>query len=429
MIYSLRDRVLRYRRVTLFLILSFFVYAPSASAQSARSELTLNEAISLTLAENAQLYQFSLKRESLVGRRNASDVSPELNLDIDLENFGGIGGNGESSGVDGIEATIALSSVIELGSKRGARVSVADARLDVLEYQKQAFTLDVLGELTTFFVEILELQELMVLANEARDLAQNTLEIVQSRSRQGATPESEVQRARAVVAQAQLQLAALIHQNDRYKIKLASYWGDTSPQWQVVGGDLYAFGQQVDFTELYQRALNSPAIEIFGSETRLKTAQLQLAQTESKADIGWRLGVRRSEETGTTSFTAGMSIPLFSGSRNKGHVAMAMAERDEVAYKRQSSLLRLHSQLFDAYSQRKQHINAVKVFRVTVIPELTAAVASTQRAYETGRYSYQDWIAAQQELLRAKETLIKNAASAILNQAVIEQLTAEPFNR
>lgn len=429
MINSLHDKVLRYRRITLFLILSFFVYAPSASAQAARSELTLNEAISLTLAENAQLYQFSLKRAGLVGRRAASDVSPELNLDIDLENFGGIGGNGESSGVDGIEATIALSSVIELGSKRNARVSVADARVDILEYQKQAFTLNVLGELTAIFVKTLELQELMVLVKEARDVAQNTLEIVESRSRQGATPESEVQRARAVVARVQLQLAGLIHQHDRHKIKLASFWGEMSPQWLNVRGDLYAFGQQPDFTELYQQALLSPAIEVFGSETRLKTAELQLAKTESKADIGWRLGVRRSEETGTTSFTAGMSIPLFSGSRNKGHVAMAMAERDEVAYKRQSSLLRLHSQLYDAYSQRKQHINAVKVFQVTVIPELTAAVASTQRAYETGRYSYQDWIAAQQELLRAKETLIENAASAILNQAVIEQLTAEPFNR
>jgi cobalt-zinc-cadmium efflux system outer membrane protein len=120
-----------------------------------------------------------------------------------------------------------------------------------------------------------------------------------------------------------------------------------------------------------------------------------------------------------------MSIPLFSDKRNKGTVVAAMAERNEVEYKRQAALLRLHTQLFEAYSQRHQHIDAIKVYQNTVLPELSAALTSTQRAYENGRYSYQDWIAAQQALLRAKQALIESAASAALNQVLIEKLTGE----
>jgi len=51
----------------------------------------------------------------------------------------------------------------------------------------------------------------------------------------------------------------------------------------------------------------------------------------------------------------------------------------------------------------------------------------TQDAYEKGRYRYQDWIAAQEELLTAKQQLIEAATAAQLSQALIEQLTAEPL--
>ena len=48
----------------------------------------------------------------------------------------------------------------------------------------------------------------------------------------------------------------------------------------------------------------------------------------------------------------------------------------------------------------------------------------TRDAYDKGRLKYQDWIAAQQELLDAKQQRIETASAALLNQAVIEQLTA-----
>ena len=208
--------------------------------------------------------------------------------------------------------------MIELGSKRSQRTSVVSAQLDVLEYQRQAFTLDVLGELSILFVETLKIQELTALAIEARDLTQNTLNIVEDRSDRGAAPEYEVKRAIAANAQAQLQVEVLIKQSERNLIRLAAFWGDTSGRFQQLSGDLYSFSQQPEFSELYQRALDSPVIKMFASEARLKTAELQLAQTQSKPDISWQIGFRRLQETSDSAFTAGVSIPLFSGSRNNG---------------------------------------------------------------------------------------------------------------
>ena len=401
------------------------VLSESAFAQSPQPLLSLERAIANTLAQNPQLHQFSLKHEALLGRRESYDLSPSLNAGVEIEN---LAGSGNFSSTQSAEITLALSSVIELGGKRSARVSVANSQIQSLEYQRQASTLDVLGELTAVFIRTIALQEQILLARESRDLAKNTLAIVKRRAAQGATPDSEVQRAAATFAQANLRLTAFEQGHERLAIKLAAYWGDTSPSWSAIEGDLYRFVAIPNYEDLYQRAQSSPTINMFASEKRLKRAELALAETQSIGDINWQLGVRRFEESGDTAFTAGVSIPLFAGRRNSGAIQSARAAQNEVEFAQQSALLKLHVQLFEAHSQWQQHVNAVKAYRKTILPDLRSAMNATQQAYEAGRYSYQDWISAQNELLDAKRALIENAAAAALNQAVIEQLIAEPVN-
>ena len=109
-------------------------------------------------------------------------------------------------------------------------------------------------------------------------------------------------------------------------------------------------------------------------------------------------------------------------------MASARAERDQVRLHRQDALLRLHAQLYKAYANRQQSIETVQALQERVIPTLAEALHITQQAYESGRYSYIDWVAVQHELLDAKQALIDAAASALSYGAVIEQFTAEPLS-
>ena len=416
--------------ITILAAVSAQTFAQGANSifvsELAVKPLSLSQAITYTLEQNPQLHQFTIRQSGLLGRRETDELSPAWNLAIDVENMAG---SDALSGVQMAETTVSLSSVIELGGKRDARVSVVDAQLDALDYHRHAFTLDVLGELTSTFIRVLETQELIKLAKEALDLAKNTLDIVKKRSHQGATPEYEVKRAASALAQAQLHLNGLQYQHKRLMVKLTSYWGERSPTWNSVVGDLYYFGESSVYDTLYERAKTSPGIAYLASKDRLKKAEVLLAKTQAASDIGWQLGVRRFEETGEVAFAAGVTIPLFKSKRNRGAVATAMALQHEIEYEKQTALLQLHVQLFTAYSQREQYVAAVNVFRSTVLPDLQSVLVSTQRAYETGRYRYQDWIAAQNELLDARQYYIENAAAASLNQAIIEQLIAEPLNR
>jgi len=124
---------------------------------------------------------------------------------------------------------------------------------------------------------------------------------------------------------------------------------------------------------------------------------------------------------------AGFSMPLFSATRNSGAVRSAIAARDEVEVRREATLLSLRTQLFNAFQNRQQALVTIDTLQTRTIPLLTEALSETQAAYESGRYSYLEWVTARQELLTARSALIDAASAALRHGADIEQLTAEPL--
>ena len=405
--------------------LAFLLFNLSIAA-NADTALTLKEALTRTLAKNPQLYQYTFIQEATRAQRQTSALRPALELELAAENFAGSNNN---KGFDSAEITLALSSVIELGGKREARLSFADARIIQAEWEKKATTLDVLGELTASYIESLATQANIQLAEESLALSQSLLKTVNTRSNKGATPEAEVMRAQAAVARAEIRLAALVERLERQKVRLARFWGDTTPAFSSLEGSLFAFGSSQGFDRLYARVKTSPAIQVFASEARIKDAEVTLARAGGRSDLTWRAGIRRFEETGDSAFTAGLSIPLFSKKRNSGEVKAALANRNAVDYARQDLLLRLHAQLFEAYSLRRQSITAVNKTESEIIPALENALKLTRKAYENGRYRYLDLIAAQEELLATKQARIDAASTALISQALIEKLSSESLNQ
>ena len=405
-----------------FLWLAIIPLCLFSTMNTASAELTLSEVVTRTLAHNPELYRYRFTKDALRSKRLSSDLRPAVALELEIENFAGSGGN---EGVDSSETTLALSSVIELGGKRQARVAYADASINRAEWEQRATTLIVLGELTTVYIESLVTQANIGLAEESLALHRALLKTVKKRSTQGATPEAEVMRAQAAVARAEIRLAALMEKFERQKVQLARFWGDASPTFRALEGNLFEFGVSQDFDQLFARVKISPVIQVFASEERIKDAQVMLARTSGRIDLTWRAGIKRFEDTGDAAFTAGFAIPLFSNKRNSGEVKAALANRKALEYAREDLLLRLRTQLFEAYSLRKQSIAAVNKTQEVVIPALENALKLTREAYENGRYRYLDLIAAQEELLASKQARIDAASTALVSQALIEQLTSE----
>lgn len=414
------------RPINLSLVLLLVCASVLSDAAQASESLNLNQALRLTLENNPQLYQFKFTEATLKAHRQTSSLRPSLELGVEVEN---VAGSGVNQGFDSAETTVALSSVIELGGKRQARLALADSRLDQYTWQRQAATLDVLGALTTSFIEGLLTQANVELAEESLSLSQSLLKTVKSKAAKGATSEAEVMRARASLVRAEIRLASQLGQLERQKMMLAQFWGKTEASFERLDGDLFDYEQAESFERLFERVKTSPAMEVFASETRMQEANVALARTKGRSDLNWQAGVRRFEESNDTGFVVGFSVPLFAGKRNRGDLDAALAERDSAQSARKFESLRLRGDLFQAYSLRNQNIEAVKKIKDTAIPALTSALDLTRSAYENGRYRYVELVAAQEELLATKQSLIDAASTALISQALIEKLTGQALNQ
>ncbi|TLM73996.1 TolC family protein [Microbulbifer harenosus] len=383
--------------------------------------LTLGEAVARTLERHPSLAVFEFRQRVQDGRAATAALRPALNLDLELENAAG------TNGADDAELTVGISSVVELGGKRGARGEVINAERRLLDADRQVQAMDLLGEVLRRYVRVLSTTELAALAESSVRLALDAVNGVEDRVAAGGAPQMELLRARAALARAQLALQRSQQQLEAERVALAAMWGETSAAFSVTGGELYRPGPAGDFEEYFARARQSPLLSRFASEARLNAAQLRLARSEASADLAWALGVRRSRETDSTSLVAGLSIPLWRGERARGGIDAAQAQFDGIAVRQRSAELNLHTQLYRAFNNRAQSIAAVHRLQTEIIPALSGALEESERYYLAGRYGYQEWVAAREELLDARRALIDEATAALLAGAEIEQLTAAPL--
>lgn len=389
------------------------------AAEPATAELTLQQAAKRVLQQHPQLHVFDWRLKAAAGQQQLAELTPGYELGVQADNAFG---TGDMSGVKSLEVTVSLSSVIELGDKRQARMAVSSANQELLLAQRQAASLDLLGELTQRFVTVLTLQQKMALAAQTVSMTEQALTLVTQRVQRGAAPEAEQLRAKVAFKQAQLQHGLLQTELDSSKLALVSLWGAEQVDFNQVSGDLFQLAQSPSFQTLYQHVLATPTVEVFAARQRLRDAELTLAQSQSAGDVRWQIGAMRSQESRDFGLVAGVSVPLFSKQRNQGAITAAQAESQAEQFEKETALLDLRARLYQAWQTHRYSSMAVKDMQRDILPVLEQALQQTEDAYRRGRYGYAEWISARQALQDAQLELVNAASTALSNQVLIEQL-------
>ncbi len=411
------------RLLSIWLLLSFCTAAQSIAA-TPTDQLTLASAVQRSLAKDPALQAFKFRALGLQGQAETANLRPGYELTAELENFLG---SDEFSGVDGSELTLSLSSVFEGANKRGARIALVNGTHAQLDAQRKIQVLALQGEVTRRYIEVLSAQQRLLLVERSAALAKDAYLAIKRRSAAGATPEAEVKRAQASSAQANMLVTLEQQQLDYFKTALAVLWGESEPEFSSVEGDLFEFGETLDFQTLYARLERNPSVLMFATETSLKEAELRLVESERNADIRWTAGLRRFQFSDDAALVAGITVPLWAAKKFAGQTTSAAAARDEIPLQKAVALRDLHTRLHRVFSHREQAILKTRVLQNEVIPLLEEALKETKSAYDQGRYPYLEWVAARQELLKAQRTLIDAATDVLHDSAKIKQLTAEPF--
>ncbi|MGD8809575.1 MAG: TolC family protein [Gammaproteobacteria bacterium] len=386
--------------------------------------ISLPEALSRTLAENASLRALGFDVPAAEGRLLQSTFRPSPEINVALQD---VGGTDAFRGFHSAETTVTLAWVLE----RGIRERIVDAsraQVDVSSAEIEVARLDVTAETARRYIESLVFQARYANAERGVELAVDAVDAVHRRVEASRALEAELARAEAELARAELRLEDYEHELLSAYHRLSAQWGVTEPEFSAVAGNLSGVPALDPFEVLLARVEQNPDLTAFVSQSRLAEAELNLARARSRP--GWTVsgGLRRIETTDDWAIVGGVTIPLRRGNQNQGRIAEARATLDQVEAAAEAARINIETELFVLYQELVHNIQLAERLETDVAPRFEAALTDMRRAFELGRSSYLEFRAVQTELLGVAYEILDAHADAYRLAIEIERLTGESLS-
>ncbi|MCF6336459.1 MAG: TolC family protein [Gammaproteobacteria bacterium] len=381
--------------------------------------ISLHEAVIKTIEHNPELRAFNYQLKAQQGRIQQAGLAPSPELGFQLEDVFGAGNN---RGMNSAQATLSIGWVIERGIRQ-RYVDAARAGSSLIEAEANQRQLDAAAETARRYLTSLAYQARKVTANKTVQLAVDTIKSVSKRVKAGKTPEAELSRAQAELARRKLEREEIDHELLSANRRLAAQWGETTPTFSHVEGDITRLPQVASFETLKSQLPKNPEFTRLLSNQLLKKAELKLALAQEKP--AWRVnaGVRHFNSSNDQALVAGFRLPFGERTRNPGRIATARANLAQTNGDEQAARIRIETALYVMHEKLQHSLHVIETVRSEIVPPLEQALIETRRAYNLGRYSYLELRSVQAELLDAHNALVEASADAHRNIIEIERLT------
>ena len=403
------------RLLSFYLAASFPVYA----ADQLEIELSMQEAISRSLNKHPELASFTYRMKSAEGDVSYAAVGqkPELSLLVE-DAFG----SDEYSRLDNSKATLSVSWILD-GELSNRRVGKFQAKKTLVDIERDIKRYDIAAKTAHQFLTVIALQDRLAIAIKAQQHMEKALMGITKRVSAGSALVADQLRAEVSVERRKLNVEDITHELKSAKKILASMWGGAYIDFTSVSGSLNISRLPIEFSALNKAIKTNPRIRYFLTQERIIESEITLAKEESKNRLRFNAGVSRYERTEDYGLTFGVSLPLGKSNRNQGRVSALTADKGRYLADANAIEIQLLTQVFVLYEELKHghHIN--DSLENKIIPRLARALKETHKAYQLGKYSYQEWSMVQQELLDAQLALIDARLMALNNTVELERLT------
>jgi cobalt-zinc-cadmium efflux system outer membrane protein len=383
--------------------------------------LTLRSAVHAALRGNPSLDSFALQRHAAEALSLQAGLKPNPEIGLDVENFAG---SGDYAGADGLEATLRLSLVLESGDKRKSRVAVARDGIVRIDGEYALARFDVAAETTRRFIDVVESQQQLVLAQRNAEIAESVYAMADRRVRAGAASVLERQRAAIARERAMLEVEHYEHLLLTRRRWLAAQWGASGAGFSAAEADLLQLPELPDVAQLQDQLRSSPDFARFDIDRRLRESEVALARAQASGSPILSAGLRRFERSNDLAVVATLLMPLPLNDRNQGRIAAAEAQRGIIDVQQRDAQVRAEATLFDLSQELKHARTLVETLNQSLIPQAQATLKTTLHGYEQGRYSQLEVLDAHATALELERERLSNAADYHRFLAAIERMTA-----
>lgn len=395
--------------------------APTApvpvNAGQAAPPLTLQAAISLAMASNAELVAARRELEAAEGPVLQAGARPNPELSFIQE--------------DMRRATrttsLQINQPIELGGKRAARISAAERGRDIAAAELAAKRADLRGMVVSAFYDVLLAQEQVRLASDSTELARRAVDVASKRVQAGKISPVEETKARVAEATARLEAAQASSELRLSRQRLAAMWGDASPRFDRVESD-NALASTPPFDVVSARLAASPSLQRAQIEVQRRSALSDLERAKRTPDVTVSVGVTRDAQVGRNQAVVGLSIPLPLFDRNSGNLLEALRREDKARDELAAAEIQLQSAVTQAWGRLDIAAAAAQTIRDQVLPGAQSAYDAATQGFELGKFDFLDVLDAQRTLFQAKAQYLRARGEAHRAAADIDRLLGDGEN-
>ncbi|WP_333571735.1 TolC family protein [Sphingomonas sp.] len=398
-------RLPRHAAVRLIAVLLGTALGGVAKAQDAPPYQTLlREAAS---APRATILSAEIARAE--GLAEQARARPNPTVSLLAEN---IAGGGPYSGLGGAENTVQLNQPFELGGKRSARVTAADAAVTAARARGLEGRIAFAHDLASAYAAVEVAQGRIELAEDEVEEAEADARLAGALVEAG--KEASLRRLQAETAlnaqRAELELAKAGQLSALARLSALvgspqSFTGITGSVLSLVDAGPAIGPSAPAASAVYQTAL---------AERDAAALRIRAERKRAVPDVTGSLGVRRLERDGATALVVGVALPLPIFDRNRGNIAAAEADARAATARAEAVRLESEAERRGALAQIEATALRVKAAR--------ASLATAQEAYRLARIAYEAGKAPLIELLSARHNL--GAARGVVLDARAAQFTA-----
>lgn len=386
--------------------------------------LSLRQALSLSLLNNPNLAAFAWEIRAREADALQAGLLANPTLRVRSEN---ILGTGPYNDADSAETTIMLGQLVQLGGKRAKRRRVAELRRDLADWDYEVQRIDVLTAVTQEFVNILEAQSRLELAQELRDLADESLDAVSKRVKAGAA--SAVEQTRAAVNASS---AGVAHRRAEAvlaaaRARLAALWGSRAPRFERADGELGSIFQPPAFETIAQRIERNPDVARWASELDHRKAVIDLQDARRIPNVNVMGALRQFGEGNESAFVVGFRVPIPVFNLNQGARQAARSRRSRAFNDERAARAQSGRDLEVAYAGLRVGYETVITLREDVIPQAEQAYEGVRTGYLRGLFRYVDVLDAQRTLFQLRGQELSGLGQFHRAAAAVERLTGTPL--
>lgn len=405
--------------ICLILIIIAYTNIQSQDSLPKYIDLTLAEKIAI---ENRPEIKKGMNKISSLNGRYLSGISPqmpELSLNYDFVPLGTGLNNYE-------ERSIEINQTIEFPLKTIYRGSLLNNSIEILKAENKIVNFDVLNDVRKSYIELLEKNELLKIAEENLNVVTEFKNKTIVRYSVGEATNLEKLTAEVQYTQAVNTLETI---KNKYSIALSEL--------------IYSMGIKFtpkDYNPIITDSLKYIVVDdnISNILSKSKTKNLSLLLSEIKKSntlIGKRIavssylpdftiGYKRQSIKGVNDFYGvnfGISIPLWFMFDQRGKIEEANAEIKISENEYDETYLKVVNTVKKSFLNLKNSEKQIALYKNTLIPESEEIFRVANSSYQIGEVTYLEYLQAKQILITTKENYISVLKDYNLNLLELEK--------